>query len=193
MLTIYHATPPQIPNLISPTNEPGGPLIPQIQASLAAIGGHCEALITQNEPFQTPKHGCPTQVVGPELLLELELLDDELLGLLELELELLGLLDDELGLLELLEELELELELLGLLELELLGLLDDELGLLELLEELELLDDEFELELELLDEELLELELLGEDELGIEQQHSIGGIICSTCFQQSTLLLDCQQ
>lgn len=75
-----------------------------------------------------------------------------------------------------LEEDSLLLELESLLELE----LDTEL-----LEELEL-----ELIDELLEELLLELLELS---LGIEQQHSIGGIICSTCFQQSTLLLDCQQ
>jgi hypothetical protein len=86
----------------------------------------------------------------PELLLELELLDDELELDELLELELLD--EDEL-LLD--DELELLLELDELLEL------DDELELLdELL--LELLEDELELLLELdellLDEEELELE-----------------------------------
>lgn len=78
---------------------------------------------------------------------------------------------------------------------ELLKLLDEELDDNELLELDEELDEELEEieELELLDEELLDDELLDEDGPAAEQQQSIGGIICSTCFQQPTPLLDCQQ
>jgi len=180
-----------------------------MQASSGAIGGHWEASITQNEPFHIPKQGNPTHVVGSTsddelelLLLELDGADEELE---ELEL-LLELEDDELDdelldedeLLELDDELGLE-ELDSLDEDSLLELDDDELlESLELDDEsledelLELLDDEL---LELLDDELLEsLELddeLLDDELGIKQQHSIGGIICSTYFLRSRLPGDC--